>query len=38
MATALAADPELLQQVAAQLKQGYGATAGTLAQHLTGEG
>ncbi|MDH6143542.1 MULTISPECIES: hypothetical protein [Kitasatospora] len=38
VATALAADPELLQQVAAQLKQGYGATAGTLAQHLTGEG
>lgn len=38
VATALAADPQLLQQVAAQLKQGYGDTAGTLAHHLAGEG
>lgn len=38
VATALAADPELLQQVASTLRQGFGTAAATMAQHLSSEG
>jgi hypothetical protein len=38
VATALAADPELMQQVATQLRQGFGPAATTMAQHLAEEG
>jgi len=37
VATALAADPELMQQVATQLRQGFSTAATTMAQHLAGE-
>lgn len=38
VATALAADPELMQQVATELRQGFGTAATAMAQHLAGEG
>lgn len=38
VAAVLAADPELMQQVATQLRQTSGPAATTMAQHLTGEG